>query len=154
VVLLSLEVSPDAAMAAAGYCAAAGAVLVLNPAPPSLRTRELLPMATYVTPNESERAAMGRVPDGVVVVETRGAEGAAVIHLDDDPPILVPAPAVEVVDTTGAGDCFNGVFAAAVLEGSDVEDAARRAVAAAALSVTVPGAREGMPTREQIDGVS
>jgi ribokinase len=150
VVLVSLEVSPDAAMAAASYCAGAGATLVLNPAPPSLRTRELLPLATYVTPNEGERAAMGRVPDGAVVVETRGAEGA-VIHLDDDPPILVPAPTVEVVDTTGAGDCFNGVFAAGVLEGLDVEDAARRAVMAAALSVTKPGAREGMPTREEID---
>jgi ribokinase len=150
VVLLSLEVSPDAALAAASYCVAAGSTLVLNPAPPSLRTRELLPMATYVTPNEGERAAMGRVPDGAVVVETRGAEGA-VIHRDDDPPILVPAPTVEVVDTTGAGDCFNGVFAAGVLEGLGVEDAARRAVAAAALSVTVSGAREGMPTREEID---
>jgi ribokinase len=150
VVLVSLEVSPDAAMAAAGYCAAAGATLVLNPAPPSLRTRELLPMATYVTPNESERAAMGRVPDGVVVIETRGAEGA-VIHRDDDPPILVPAPTLEVVDTTGAGDCFNGVFAAGVLEGLTVEDAAHRAVVAAALSVAKPGAREGMPTRNEID---
>jgi ribokinase len=137
VVLVSLEVSPDAAMAAAGYCAAAGA------------TRELLPMATYVTPNESERAAMGRVPDGVVVIETRGAEGA-VIHRDDDPPILVPPPTVEVVDTTGAGDCFNGVFAAGVLEGLTVEGAAHRAVVAAALSVTKPGAREGMPSREEI----
>jgi ribokinase len=150
VVLLSLEVSPDAALAAASYCVAAGSTLVLNPAPPSLRTRELLPMASYVTPNESERAAMGRAPDGAVVVETRGAEGA-VIHRDDDPPILVPAPTVEVVDTTGAGDCFNGVFAGGVLEGLGVEDAARRAVAAAALSVTKPGAREGMPTREEID---
>jgi ribokinase len=150
VVLVSLEVSPDAAMAAAGYCAAAGATLVLNPAPPSLRTRELLPLATYVTPNESERAAMGRVPDGVVVVETRGSEGA-VIHRDDDPPLLVPAPTVEALDTTGAGDCFNGVFAAGILEGLEVEDAARRAVVAAALSVSKPGAREGMPTREEID---
>ncbi len=150
VVLVSLEVSPDAALAAARYCAAAGSTLVLNPAPPSLRTRELLPMASYVTPNESERAAMGRAPKDVVVVETRGAEGA-VIHRDDDPPILVPAPTVEVVDTTGAGDCFNGVFAAGVLEGLGVEDASRRAVAAAALSVTVAGAREGMPTREEID---
>nr|MBA3691009.1 ribokinase [Actinomycetota bacterium] len=149
VVLVSLEVSPDAAMAAAGYCADAGAVLVLNPAPPSLRTRELLPMAAYVTPNEGERAAMGSVPEGVVVVETRGAEGA-VIHRDDDPPILVPASAVAAVDTTGAGDCFNGVFAAGLLEGLDVEEAARRAVTAAGLSVTVAGAREGMPTRDEI----
>jgi ribokinase len=150
VVLVSLEVAPDAALAAAGYCAAAGSTLVLNPAPPSLRTRELVPMASFVTPNEGERAAMGRVPEGVVVVETRGAEGA-VIHRGDEPPTLVPAPTVEAVDTTGAGDCFNGVFAAGVLEGLEVEDATRRAVAAAALSVTKAGAREGMPTRGEID---
>ncbi|MEP6476227.1 MAG: ribokinase [Actinomycetota bacterium] len=150
VVLVSLEVAPDAALAAARYCAGAGSTLVLNPAPPSLRTRELLPMAAYVTPNETEHAAMGHVPDGMVVVETRGAEGVRILH-DDDPPVIVPAPTVEVVDTTGAGDCFNGVFAAALLEGLGVEDAARRAVVAASLSVTTPGAREGMPTREEID---
>ena len=150
VVLVSLEVSPDAALAAARYCAAAGSTLVLNPAPPSLRTRELLPMASYVTPNESERAAMGRVPEDVVVVETRGAEGA-VIHRDDDPPILVPAPTVEVVDTTGAGDCFNGVFAAGVFEGLALKQAVERACVASALSVTKAGAREGMPTRAEID---
>ena len=63
----------------------------------------------------------------------------------------MPAPTLEVADTTGAGDCFNGVFAAGVVEGLTVEDAAHRAVVAAALSVTKPGAREGMPTREEID---
>jgi ribokinase len=150
VVLASLEVSADAVLAAARYCEAEGATFVLNPAPPSLRTRELLPFATCVTPNESERAAMGRVPDGVVVVETRGREGAR-IYRDGVATQVIPAAAVEVVDTTGAGDCCNGVLAAGLLDGLSVEDAARRAVAAACLSVAEAGARGGMPNRDEID---
>ena len=150
VVLSSLEVSPDAVLAAARHCDGAGARFVLNPAPPSLRTRELLRYATCVTPNQSERVALGRVPDGVVVVETRGREGAR-IYRDGVATQVVPAAPVEVVDTTGAGDCFNGVLAAALLDGLSIEDAARRAVAAAGLSVTEAGAREGMPVRDEID---
>ncbi len=150
VVLASLEVAAEAVLAAASYCASEGARFVLNPAPPSLRTRELLPFAACVTPNERERAAMGRVPDAVVIVETRGREGAR-IYRGGVATQVIPAPAVEVTDTTGAGDCFNGVLAAGVLDGLEIEDAARRAVAAAGLSVTEAGAREGMPTRAEID---
>jgi sugar/nucleoside kinase (ribokinase family) len=58
---------------------------------------------------------------------------------------------VEAVDTTGAGDCFNGVFVAGLVEGLEASAAARRAAAAAALSVTKPGAREGMPTRDELE---
>jgi ribokinase len=65
----------------------------------------------------------------------------------------VSAPRVEAVDTTGAGDCFNGVFAAGLLEGLALELAVRRAVVAAAVSTTKPGAREGMPARAEIDAV-
>jgi ribokinase len=150
VVLASLEVAPEAVLAAAHFCRAEGASFVLNPAPPSLRTRELLPFATCVTPNQGERAAMGRVPDGVVVMETRGREGAR-IYRDGVATQVIPAAPVEVVDTTGAGDCCNGVLAAGLLDGLPVEDAARRAVAAACLSVAEAGARGGMPTREEID---
>jgi ribokinase len=92
---------------------------------------------------------MGDVAEGgsATIVETRGSEGA-VIH--SDPPLTVPAPVVDAVDTTGAGDCFNGVLATALAEGLSLEDATRRAVAAAAASVTVPGARGGMPRRSEI----
>jgi ribokinase len=106
--------------------------------------------ATWVTPNEHELSAMRDVAESgrATTVETRGAEGA-VIHTDR--PITIPAPAVDAVDTTGAGDCFNGVLATALAEGLSLEDAARRAVAAASRSVTVPGARGGMPRRSEID---
>ena len=150
VVLASLEIPPDSVLAAARYCGDAGASFVLNPAPPSLRTRELLPFVSCLTPNEGERAALGRVPDEVVVVETRGREGAR-IYRGGVATQVVPAAPFEVVDTTGAGDCFNGVLAAGMLDGLSVEEAARRGVAAAGLSVTQAGAREGMPLREEID---
>ena len=61
------------------------------------------------------------------------------------------APKVDAVDTTGAGDCFNGVFVAGLAERMDVVDAAERATTAAALSITKVGAREGMPTRQTLD---
>ena len=59
--------------------------------------------------------------------------------------------AVEVVDTTGAGDCFNGVLAAGLAEGRELAAAVQRAVIAASHSVTVPGAREGMTKRAEMD---
>jgi ribokinase len=64
----------------------------------------------------------------------------------------VPAFKVEAVDTVGAGDCFNGAFAVALMEGKDPVDAARFASAAAAISVTRRGAQASMPTRAEVDG--
>jgi ribokinase len=58
---------------------------------------------------------------------------------------------VEAVNTVGAGDCFNGAFAVALLEGRDPWEAARFASAAAAISVTRPGAQESMPARAEVD---
>lgn len=149
VVLASLEVSHAAVRAAAAWCSEHGVPLVLNPAPDQPWVREIAEHAAYVTPNEHEREALGELPDTVVVVETRGGEGA-VIHRDGET-VRVEAPKLEAVDTTGAGDCFNGVFAAGLADGLEVAAAARRAAAAAALSVTKPGAREGMPTRDELD---
>ena len=117
---------------------------ILNPAPPQPWTHDLLGLATYVTPNEHERSTLGAIPEGVVVIETRGPEGA-VIHRPDGSEELVPAPNVPVVDTTGAGDCFNGVLAAGLALGTELTAAVRDAVLAASLSVGTAGAREGMP---------
>jgi len=148
-VLVSLEASPEATIGAATWCASRGVPMLLNPAPPRPWAREFLGAATYLTPNTHELEALGALPDGLVIVETRGAEGAA-IRAPGIEELRVQAPAVESVDTTGAGDCLSGVLAASLAEGMDLPTAVRRAVDAAALSVTVRGAREGMPTREQI----
>jgi ribokinase len=149
VVLASLEVSQAAVRAAAAWCSEHETPFILNPAPVQPWTAELASHATYVTPNEHELEALGSLPNSIVVVETRGPEGVIIRRGGEE--TLVAAPKVEAVDTTGAGDCFNGVFAAGLAEGTDVTDAAERATTAAALSVTKVGAREGMPTREGLD---
>jgi ribokinase len=150
VVLASLEVPEQAIRAAGVWCRSARVPLVLNPAPEQRWLREVVPFATYVTPNEVELESLPSVAEGgVAVLETRGAGGVRIHGRELD--VEVPAPRVSVVDTTGAGDCFNGVLAAGLLEGLEVEHAVRRAVVAASVSVTRAGAREGMPTRAEID---
>jgi ribokinase len=145
--LVSLEVPRDAAVAAATWCREHDVPLLVNPAPLRPWTGEVIAGATWTTPNEHELAALGTLPAGIIVVETRGPEGAT-IHGDD--PVRIPAPAVEAVDTTGAGDCFSGVLVASLAEGLDLTASVRRSVAAAAISVTSEGARTGMPTRTEI----
>ena len=149
VVLASLEVSQAAVRAAAAWCSEHETPLIVNPAPAQQWVADVASLATYVTPNEHELEAMGALPHGVVVVETRGPEGLIIRRGGQE--TRVEAPKVDAVDTTGAGDCFNGVFAAGLAERMDVVDAAERATAAAALSVTKVGAREGMPTRQTLD---
>ena len=147
VVLASLEVPINVVGAAAHWARSRAAVVfVLNPAPAEPSAAGLLPLVDYLTPNEGELAALGPIPAGPRVIQTRGQSGAII-----DGHSEIPTPSVQAVDTTGAGDCFNGVFAAALAEGRDVAEAARRAVFAAAMSVTKPGAREGMPTLAELE---
>jgi ribokinase len=146
VVLASLEVPIEAVRAAAEWARSRAVVFVLNPAPATRGAVDLLTLVDFLTPNEVELTALGQVPPGLRVIQTRGQNGAILDGL-----IEVPAPSVDAVDTTGAGDCFNGVFAAALAQGRDVREAVERAVVAAALSVTKPGAREGMPTLAELE---
>jgi ribokinase len=159
VVLASLEVPADAVRAAAEWCRAHEVPFVLNPAPAGEEAAGLATLADYLTPNEGELAALGGVdalppgvdalPPGVVVVESRGAGGVRVHQGGGSRDIATPP--VDAVDTTGAGDCLNGVLAASLTEGRPLDEAVTRAVTAAALSVTVAGARDGMPRRGAID---
>jgi ribokinase len=149
VLLVSLEVQRQTARAASEWARDHRVITILNPAPPQPWARDLLGLSTYVTPNEHERTELGVIPGHVVVIETRGAEGA-VIHRPDGPEEPVPAPTVPVVDTTGAGDCFNGVLTAGLALGTELIAAVRDAVLAASLSVGTAGAREGMPDVQAI----
>ncbi len=88
--------------------------------------------------------------NGPAVVVTLGAAGALVVRVDV-PALAIGAPDVTPRDTTGAGDAFNGALAAALADGLDLPEAVRRAVAAASLSTTRPGARGGMPTRAELE---
>ena len=150
VALASLEVSPAAVVETAAWCHEHDVPFVLNPAPMNAAiVHDVKDRISYLLPNEHERAQLGASLPGVVVVETQGANGVTIHGPDGD--VHVPADAVDAVDTTGAGDCFSGVFAAGLAESRPLREAVERAVVAAAMSVTATGAREGMPTRRQLD---
>ena len=151
VVLLGFEVADAAVVAGARAAAEAGARAILNPAPARDLPGGVLGHGVLLTPNGLEAAALtgetepaaaaralARRTDAPVLV-TVGADGA--LLADGDGIVEIPAPEVEVVDTTGAGDAFNGVLAAGLAAGAGVEDAARRAVEAASASVRRAGAR-------------
>ncbi|MGH2539261.1 MAG: ribokinase [Actinomycetota bacterium] len=165
-VLASLEVPMQAVEAAARWGHQRGVPVVVNPAPARVEAHDLLPFTSVVTPNAGELAILAAQAEeprggarrlaagygGLTVVVTLGDQGA--IAYGPGGETKAGAPKVRSVDTTGAGDTLNGVLAAGLLEGLSLVDALRRAVIAAGLSVTVAGAREGMPTRDAIDAVA
>lgn len=148
VVLMQLEIPVGTAVDAAQVARAAGAVVIVNASPAGAPPHALLALsqlADVVVVNESE-ASHWHWPVPHLVI-TRGSRGAS--YLGDDERFDVRAPAVDAVDTTGAGDVFAGVLAAGWQTGH--EDAMRRACAAAALSTLVPGAGDCAPYAEAID---
>jgi ribokinase len=162
VVLLGHEV-PEAARLA-GARAAGDVTIVLNPAPARALPDELVARGPILTPNAAEacelagedeaeaaaRALAART--GAPVIVTLGARGVLLVRGGDAE--LLAAPRVDAVDTTGAGDAFNGALAAELAAGRDVRDATRFAVAAASLSTRAEGAREGMPRRADVEAAT
>ncbi|MGO4701862.1 ribokinase [Dyella sp. 2RAB6] len=157
-VLVQMEIPLESVEATLRLGHRLGVPVILNPAPAQLLPVEWLKLARYVTPNQHElaillgadahqdfRALMRQAPSPVVL--TRGGEGAW--YREDGEPAHQPGFAVDVVDTTGAGDTFNGALAVFLHEG--LPQAVRKACAAAALSVTRLGAQGGMPTRAELD---
>lgn len=130
--------------------------VILNLAPAQHLARETLRRIDVLVANESESAALDEAPAGLAracgltVVVTQGERGA-VAYLPDGGTIAVPALPVTAVDTTGAGDTFVGVLAAALDAGLPLPAALRRASAAAGLACTMPGAQPSMPSRAAID---
>jgi ribokinase len=126
--------------------------VILNPAPAQPLPRELVEKVDFLTPNEHERNVIFEHIDAAAfadkVIVTEGARGVTIRK--DGKPMLIPGFRVPVVDTTGAGDTFNGALAVALSKGMKLEDACRFANAAAALSVTKLGAQGGMPTEEEV----
>jgi ribokinase len=167
-VLVSTEIPADAVKAAVEAAIASGVVCIVNPAPVLPVVADVLHLGPIVTPNETELRDMLTLFDEArgasatddatriasrshaAVVVTQGGEGALLIGADLSAQQF-SAPPVEVRDTTGAGDTFNGVLAARLADGDDLPRAVPVAVAAASLSVTQLGARGGMPTAAQID---
>lgn len=166
VVLLQLEVPLDTALAAAQLGRASGAQVMLNPAPMPADglPAELLSCVDVLTPNTTEASRLVDLPDdaddealatalrgiGVpTVVLTRGARGALVVTADAH--FAVTPPAVDAVDTTAAGDAFNGALAVALAENRPLLAATRRACAAGALAATRVGAQPSLPRLDELD---
>ena len=143
-----------------------GVRVILNTAPYQPVTDEFLKGCWLVTPNEVEAEEM----TGVAVTDLESANRAAKVFFEKgvenvlitlgsrgvyintgDRAEIVPAFRVKAVDTTGAGDAFNGGLLAALAEGKDIWEAARFASGLAALSVQRIGTTPAMPTREEID---
>jgi ribokinase len=163
-VLLQLEIPVETVAAAARM---ARAPVVLNPAPAAALGAGLLAQVSVLVPNQTElalltaaappaglaaTAALARkLPGTLDVVVTLGAGGALVVPGLGGPVTHIPAPPVTPVDATGAGDCFCGTLAVTLAAGASLADAARVSVAAAALSVTVAGARGLLPGRDDAE---
>jgi ribokinase len=140
---------------------------ILNPAPATTLPETIYPLCDYLTPNEIEAAALTGIPvtdlvsaekaatallaRGVRdVILTLGSQGALIKNatLTQHVPAITAGP---VVDTTGAGDAFNGGLATALAEGMDLIESTKFACAVAGISVTRLGTAPSMPTRIEID---
>lgn len=171
-VLVSTEISAEAVISVVEDAFVRGWLCVLNPAPVISGIRKILELSPILTPNRGElrdvyhllggagdptvetAAAMVAACTKAPVVVTLGADGVLVCNADGSCTPIPAQAARSVVDTTGAGDTFNGVFAASLAAGQDVLGAARRGVKAAALSVEGAGARSSMPQASLIDASS
>ncbi|WP_299829721.1 ribokinase [uncultured Roseobacter sp.] len=166
VFITQLEQPMPAALHALGIARAAGVTTILNPAPAADLPEGMLALCDYVTPNETECEAL----TGITVETEADAKRAAVAlrALGVGTPIitmgergayldghgLVPAiKAGPVVETTGAGDAFNGGFAAALAEGQSPLQAVKIGCATAGISVTRPGTAPSMPDRSEVEAL-
>lgn len=166
VVLTQLETPLPAVRRLLEMGRAQGVLTILNPAPGQPLDRELLALCDIITPNQTEAEIITGVSSAdaesaarslreygaKTVVMTLGGEG--VLLYNEQGPRRFPAFRVaQVVDTTGAGDAFNGALAVALAEGKSMPDAIRFASATGAISVTRPGATESMPTRAEVEAL-
>jgi len=179
VLLVGHEVPTVAARAALQIGRERAVTTVFNPAPADGLDRSTFGLADVLTPNRHELATLvgtewhrlgrpGTPPSDPVAAATalieRNAEGpgpravlvslgagGAILVRPGEAPVEIVAPPVTAVDAVGAGDALNGALAAGLAEGRPLDESARRAVTAASLSTTEPGARGGLPTRAALD---
>ena len=161
VLLLQMEIPRETVFEALRLGRECGLTTILNPAPAAPLPSDLLRLVDILTPNESEAQVLTGSTDpaeaariltdrgvGTVVV-TCGANGAFLATGNDV--THIPGFLVETIDSTGAGDAFNGALACAVAEGVPLKSAIERANAAGALATTGRGAQESMPTKDDIE---
>jgi ribokinase len=165
-ILLQLEIPLDTVELAVKIASELGKIIILNPAPAFPLANSLLSQVTILTPNQTEAkiltgievdspataglAAQQLYKRGVAnVIITLGKEGAYL--LNEQVAQLIPSYTVEAVDTTAAGDTFNGALAVALSEGQGIVDGVKFANLAAALSVTRLGAQSSLPLRQEVE---
>lgn len=154
VVVLQLEIPIESVIHTVKLAKDNDVKVILNPAPYMQLPEELLLGATYITPNEIEASGMkenalfATIQDKLIV--TIGEKGVQLTDKIGNKQII-PGYNVEVQDTTGAGDTFNGALAVQLAENVALADAILFANAAAALSVTAIGAQNGMPRRTKVE---
>lgn len=166
IVLLQLEIPLNTVTQSARLAKENGTIVILNPAPACELPQELLSMVDYLTPNETEAAflikqavhdqesaqaaALMLLEKGVKnVILTMGKQGALLVNKEKTK--LFPATKVQAVDTTAAGDAFNGALAFTLASEKNLDEAIRFANSVAAYSVTKMGAQSSMPTREDLE---
>ncbi len=164
VTLAQLEVPLEAVKAAASL---SGGMFVLNAAPAQRLGREMLALVDVLVVNRGELGVLVGAPpaheQGAVIAQARKVRGprAVIVTLGADGAVLakgrtgrhVPAPKVDAVDTTGAGDAFCGALADALARSAALEDALVWAVAAGAVAATRIGAQTALPTSSQVDEI-
>ena len=141
-------------------------ILILNPAPGAELSDNIIKKCTYLTPNENEIGLITKMPYDTIdniklaakslidkgaqnILVTLGEKGAYLKNKDKD--IIIPTMKVKAVDTTGAGDCFNGVFAMYLALGKSVIEAIKYANVASSISVTRPGTVPSLPYKEEVE---
>jgi ribokinase len=169
--LLQLEIPIETVFSAAKRAHGSGLRVILNPAPAQQLPDELIALADYLIPNETElslltdmdvkdipsaeKAARVLLERGVKnVIVTLGSKGALIVSSSQEDKYTsthVNTYEVKVVDTTAAGDAFIGGFATALLQDKSLEDAVRYGCACGALATTKFGAQPSLPTKEEVE---
>ncbi|TDQ41016.1 ribokinase [Aureibacillus halotolerans] len=147
-VLVQLEIPAQTVDAAVETAHTYGVPVIVNPAPIQALSSTIRSFATYLTPNEHEAAVLKKEHNDEELhkkcIVTQGKEGVSYPAANGQQS-EIPGFSVDAIDTTGAGDTFNGALAVALGHGSPLDEACVFASAAAALAVTKKGAQTGMP---------
>ena len=158
ILLLQLEIPLESVIRAIELAKKHGVLTILNPAPIQKLPKNLLEMVDFVTPNEHEQELLFASVEGTEkdlanlkekCIVTKGSKG--VVIYKNGKKVEIPSVQVEAVDTTGAGDSFNGALAYALCEGLEIVEACRFANVVGAISVTKLGAQTGMPTKKEVE---
>ena len=161
IVMMQLEIPLESVVSVIEFCKKSNKKIILDPAPAKNLTPEFTKSLYMITPNETEATAMTGVKikdlrdvkkaaikllgsGSQYVLITMGANGVYLASQNDEFE-YIPSPKVTTIDSTAAGDCFNGTLAVSLSQGLSVFEAAKKACRAASISVTRKGAQDSMP---------